>query len=292
MRIAIFGKTITNGQVPFIARLLHCMDTSGIRYTVYKPFYDQYPDEFGNTGVKDTFCSAGELSHDIDFLFSIGGDGTLLHTLSLVRDSGIPVLGFNTGRLGFLSSIGLDETERAIGSLISGDYTLESRSLLKLVSDKPLFEDVDFALNEITVSKVHPDSMISIRVTANGDFLNNYWADGLIVATPTGSTAYSLSCGGPIITPDSRNIIITPISIHNLTVRPLVLPDDAEIGIRVDARNQQYSVSLDSRTATTSSDTELIIRKEAFNINLVQIRGKHFFSTLRDKLMWGQDKRN
>jgi NAD+ kinase len=169
---------------------------------------------------------------------------------------------------------------------------LESRSLLKLISDEPLFQDIDFALNELTVSKVNPDSMISISVSANGAFLNNYWADGLIVATPTGSTAYSLSCGGPIITPDSKTIIITPISIHNLTVRPLVLPDNAVIEIKVEARNEQFSVSLDSRMATASTDTKLIIRKEVFNINLVQIDGKNFFTTLRDKLMWGQDKRN
>lgn len=292
MRIAIFGKTFPEEQKIFLKRLHECLTASGIEYIVYKPFYDFYKKAVFNGTAPETFTCAEDLKNRVDFLFSIGGDGTLLHTLSLVRDSGIPVLGFNTGRLGFLSSIGRDETEFAIKCLQEKKYTLESRSLLKLISDPPLFDDVDFALNELTVSKVHPASMISISVSANGAFLNNYWADGLIVATPTGSTAYSLSCGGPIITPDSENFIITPISIHNLTVRPLVLPDNAVISIKVEARNGQYSVSLDSRVATTTTATELKIRKETFNINLVQIEGKSFFSTLRDKLMWGQDKRN
>jgi NAD+ kinase len=232
------------------------------------------------------------LKNNADILFSIGGDGTLLDTISYVRDSGIPVLGVNLGRLGFLSSISREDILPAVDNVMAGNYTLEQRTLLSLTSPHGLFGELNYALNELSITKTDTHALAVVSVHVNDKFLNTYWADGLIVATPTGSTAYSLSCYGPIITPGSENFVITPIASHNLTVRPIVIPDNQEIRLKVSGRNQLYQVGLDSRYETINNSVELIIRRADFKVNLVQLPNKDFYTTIREKLLWGKDQRN
>ena len=240
----------------------------------------------------NVFSSYEDLKDQADFLISIGGDGTYLNTIALVRDSGIPIVGINTGTLGFLSNIPKDEIEFAIDEIIKGNYTLDKRTLLKLETDENLFGDLNYALNELTIHKQDSSSMITTQVYLNEVFLNSYWSDGLIIATPTGSTAYSLSCGGPIITPGSGNFIITPVAPHNLNVRPVVIPDDNTITVKVEGRNERFLISLDSRSETIDQSVKLKIRKQDFHVNLLRLNNQNFPSTLRNKLMWGLDKRN
>jgi len=202
------------------------------------------------------------------------------------------VAGINMGRLGFLSSTSRHEISRAVTDLLEGRYTIDARSLIRLESHQGLFGDINYGLNEASVYKNVPNSMISVHAWVDGTFLNSYWADGLIIATPTGSTAYSLSCGGPIIAPGCANFLVTPIASHNLTVRPIVIPDSSELRIRVDAGGRDYNISLDSRMETLSAETEFILRKARFSFNLVRLPDQSFFRTIRDKLAWGLDVRN
>jgi len=226
-------------------------------------------------------------------MLSIGGDGTLLDTLTYIRDSKIPVIGINTGSLGFLSAISTEQMHPALEALLSGNYTLDQRSLLEVdTGQNNLFASFPYALNEVTVAKRDTSTLISISAWVNGQFLNTYWADGLMVATPTGSTGYSLSCGGPIISPDSENFIITPIATHNLTVRPIVIKDDSIITLKVEGRNQNHLIVLDSRSAPMETTINLTIKKADFKINLVKIENTDFYKTIRNKLAWGLDKRN
>jgi NAD+ kinase len=225
-------------------------------------------------------------------MFSIGGDGTFLETLTFVRDSGIPIIGINTGRLGFLANIAKTEINKAIDSLANKKIKIEKRSLISVTSQSKLFGEVNYGLNELTILKKDTSSLITINAYINGDFLNSYFADGLIVATPTGSTAYSLSCGGPLVMPCSQNFIITPIASHNLNVRPLVISDDSIITLKVEGRSSNYLVSLDSRSEVIDSSIELTLKKAEFSANLIQIENQNFFNTIRNKLLWGLDKRN
>jgi len=228
----------------------------------------------------------------VDFFFSIGGDGAILEALTFVRDSGIPIMGINIGRLGFLSSISKDEILPAIDKVLDRDYQMESRVLIRLTQPKDLFGDLSYALNELTITRKDTTSLIVLHVYIDDMFLNSYWADGLIIATPTGSTAYSLSCGGPILTPGSENFVLTPIAPHNLTVRPVVIPDKSRIRIIVEGREDQFLLGLDSRKAIIYSNFELLVEKEDFKINLLQMKGRNFFMTIREKLKWGLDTRN
>jgi NAD+ kinase len=233
-----------------------------------------------------------EIDKEAKYLLSIGGDGTLLDTISLVRESGIPILGINLGRMGFLSSISKDKIEEALDKLFTGRFSLDQRVLIRLESSKDLFGDMNYALNEVSIYRKSPLSMLKIQAWIDDEFLNSYWADGLIVSTPTGSTAYSLSNGGPIILPGSSNFVITPIATHNLTVRPIVIPDSSRIRIKVVGRISEFHINLDSRSALTDSSVEFTIMKEEFKINLVLPDGESYFKTIRDKLMWGLDIRN
>jgi NAD+ kinase len=210
----------------------------------------------------------------------------------LVRDSEIPVLGINLGRLGFLSSVSKDEINQAFDELVRGDFRLEKRTLLRLVTKEKLFGDLNYGLNEIAISRRDSNALLLLHVYVDEKKLNSYWADGLLISTPTGSTAYSLSCGGPIVTPGSENFIITPIATHNLTVRPIVIPAESKIKIRLEGRDNQYLVSLDSRRETIDGNVELRVEKESFKLNLIQMQSKDFFTTIRDKLKWGLDIRN
>jgi NAD+ kinase len=225
-------------------------------------------------------------------MLSIGGDGTFLETVSFVRDSTIPILGINTGRLGFLANVAKTEISEAIDSLARKKFTVEKRALLSVTKPENLFGEVNYGLNEITILKKDSSAMVTIHTYINGDYLNSYFADGLIVATPTGSTAYSLSCGGPLVMPGSQNFVITPIAPHNLNVRPLVISDNNIITLKVEGRSPNYLVSLDSRSETIDDSTELTLKKADFYIHLIKLENQHFFNTIRNKLLWGLDKRN
>ncbi len=292
MRIAIYGRPFNKNSIEFVCMLVEHLDTVGVEWVMHEPYYGYLQPSLKREDVL-TFSSHTELRTGIDFLFSIGGDGTLLDTLSLVRDSGLPVFGINTGRLGFLSSISKSDFEKAIESLQQGHFSLDRRSLLRMESEPELagFSGVNYALNELTVHKKDSSTMMIINTFLNGEFLNSYWADGLIISTPTGSTGYSLSCGGPIIAPQSENFVITPIAPHNLNVRPVVVSDKNVISLSVDGRSRNYLVSLDSRSLTIDASARIAVRKEDFFVNLVRLNNENFLTTLRNKLMWGIDSR-
>ncbi|MCP4552174.1 MAG: NAD kinase [Bacteroidetes bacterium] len=292
MKVALFGKSFDEATMPYIQQLITKLEDVGSVISLYEPFLRIIEPVVRFSKDYKLFNTHEELKQNVDCLFSVGGDGTFLDTLTLIRDSGVPVLGINLGRLGFLSSISKDEISSAIDGLIKGNYKLVPRTLIKLNTNEGLFGDLNYALNEVAISRKDSTSLLVIHVYVDGNILNSYWADGLIVATPTGSTAYSLSCGGPIVTPESKNFVITPIATHNLTVRPIVIPDDSKIRVKLEGRDKQFMVSMDSRTETISESVELNLEKESFSINFVQMTNKSFFSTIRDKLKWGLDIRN
>jgi len=292
MNIALFGKTVTDSVLPFIQELVDAMYNLNGIILIYHPFYENLSNQIKFQREPVLFEKQTEIESRVDFLFSIGGDGTILDAVGLVGDSGIPVTGINLGRLGFLSGIPKERIIPALNAIQDGDYQIEKRTLLRLDFPETLFGPTNFALNEVTVYKTDVMSILTIKAWINGEFLNSYWADGLIVATPTGSTAYSLSCSGPIITPDSENFVITPIASHNLTVRPIIVRDDCEIRIRVEGKNSEFLVSMDSRSEKVHHEVELIIRKASFKINLLRLTDKNFFHTIREKLNWGLDNRN
>jgi len=291
IKIGIFGKSLGKETFPFIQNLFNKLYAVGAQVFIHDEMH-AIVDKNIMVHQPKIFSTYEEIHNQLDFLLSLGGDGNMLSTVTLVRDSGIPIIGINLGRLGFLASINKEHIDKAIDSLINKDYTLESRSLIKLTSPSGVFGELNFALNEISIYKRQPNSMVSIIVKVNDQHLNSYWADGLIVATPTGSTAYSLSTGGPIIHPDSQNLIITPIAPHNLSVRPVVIPDNSVICMKVAERDGGFLVSLDSRTIELESGVELRVEKESFKIQLVRLPEENFFGTIRAKLLWGIDKRN
>lgn len=292
MRIAVFGRNIKPVFYESLKRLFEILLQHKVEVTIYRPFlvYMERELAFKPSPVTD-FSSHNELKN-VDFFFSIGGDGAFLEAISLVRDSGIPMVGINSGRLGFLADVAQAELESALERFFAGQYHLQSRSLIKLENDLGLFADFPYALNEFTVHKQDTSQMITVHVEVGGDFLNSYWADGLIVSTPTGSTAYSLSVGGPIITPTAANFIIAPIAPHNLAIRPVVVPDSEEIKLMIEGRGERYLASLDSRSDAFGSDIVMSLKKADFSINVLQFDNQSFYSTLRNKLMWGIDKRN
>lgn len=292
MKIALFGKNVTEIVIPFLQELVDELQSNNGVTWVYKPFFERLSGRITFKHQPGLFSTQAEIEGAVDFLFSIGGDGTILDAVGIVGNSGIPVTGINMGRLGFLSSISKEHIIPAIKAIRDGDYLLEKRTLLRLDSPENLFGPHNYALNELTVFKPNVMAMLTIKTWINGAFLNAYWADGLIVATPTGSTAYSLSCTGPIITPDSENFLITPIASHNLTVRPIVIRDDSEITIRVEGKSANFLLSLDSRIETVDHTVELVIHRADFQINLLRLTDKNFFQTIREKLNWGLDNRN
>lgn len=292
MKVALFGMSPTQVSMPYIQQLIRKLEEVDSRIWVYEPYFRTLEKSVTFNSVPKLFNTHTDLLDMVDYLLSIGGDGTFLDTVKLVQDSGIPVLGINLGRLGFLSSIPKDEIALAINALVNKDFKLVPRILIKLKTEEELFGEINYGLNEVSIRRRDSSSLMVLHVYVDGEMLNSYWADGLIIATPTGSTAYSLSCGGPIIAPGSKNFVITPIATHNLTVRPIVIPDDSKIRIELEGRDKQFLVSLDSRTESINKPVVLNIEKETFNINLIQMSGKNFFSTIRDKLKWGLDIRN
>lgn len=292
MKIALFGREVNPRFLETFQSLVDKLNSMSTQVLIFDDFYKQLAGTIRFGDNIRAFHSHREIDPDTRCLISVGGDGTLLDTITLIRDSGIPVLGINTGRLGFLSAVSIDEIGLALDAIFQQQYRLDKRSLIQLVSPENLHGEVNFALNELTILKRDNSSMISIHAYVNDLYLNTYWADGLIVATPTGSTGYSLSCGGPIIVPDSNNFVITPIATHNLTVRPIIIPDKASIKLRISGRSQDFLVILDSRSRPLSNDIELIIKKADFSINLICLDHNDFFKTIRNKLAWGLDKRN
>ena len=291
MKIAIYGQRLEDNYLSFIQVLFQDLLNKDVEVVVCEKFYKDLSERIELDNRLKIFKDHLDMD-GVNYLFSIGGDGTLLKTITYVRDSNIPIFGINTGRLGFLTSIATEEIEFAIDAILAGDFDLDRRTLLSLETENNLFGEVNYALNEITLQKKDTSSMITIQVYLNGEFLNSYWADGIIISTPTGSTAYSLSCNGPIILPGSGNIIINPIAPHNLNVRPVVVPDDTELTLKIKGRTDNFLVALDSRSLTVPLSMELKITKSSHQINILRLKNHSFLKTLRSKLIWGHDKRN
>ncbi len=294
MQVVIYGKTIKKPNLEFIQTLFDTLHDRGINVFVYEPYLKLMGDSIKQK--KDVGIFEGYLdlkTKDIDFMITLGGDGTILNAISEIRDSGVPVLGINLGRLGFLASIEKSNIESAIDLLTHDRFSLDMRTLLFLeTNDKGLFGDYKLALNDFTILKRDTSSMITINTFINGAYLATYWADGIIISTPTGSTGYSLSCGGPIIFPGSGNFVITPVAPHNLNVRPIVISQDSVVSFEVDGRADSFLCTLDSRFETVNHSHQLAIRKNDYQMKLVQLEDKSFLSTIRDKLAWGIDTRN
>lgn len=290
MTIAVYARSTKDNLPIYVEQLSRLLEKEKANLIIYKEYYEFLKREYKFNIQLKTFSNASELS-GANFLISLGGDGTMLETVALVRKSGIPVLGVNTGRLGFLATVNKDDLEKAIGMLLNAKFTLDQRVLIELSGCENCFGDVNYALNEFTVHKQESGAMIHVDTYVDGVFLNSYFADGLIVSTPTGSTAYSLSCGGPIMMPDSNNFIITPIAPHNLNVRPIIIPNKKQMSFKVSGRSDSFYVSLDSVTSSIKPNTEIKIKLADFKFNLVNLEGQHFFGTLRNKLLWGLDKR-
>jgi len=293
IKVAIYGREFQPSASPYVSHLFQLLAEKKVEIWIFKEFKHFLMDTFEIGEGTNEFTSRHDLPQDIRFMLSLGGDGTMLAAVSVLRDSNIPITGINLGRLGFLASINKDKIEEAITALFQEEYTIQKRTLLSVQAENAeLFNGNSFALNDITLMKRDSSAMITVKVFLNEELLNAYWADGVIVATATGSTAYSLSCGGPIILPGSGNFVITPVSSHNLNVRPLVISDNDVLNIEIESRSDRYLLSCDSRTTDLETHVKLKISKASFTINLIRLKNESFFSTLRRKLLWGLDTRN
>jgi NAD+ kinase len=292
MKAAIYSRIIDSELQNGIQQLFRELVKQKIEPVVHYEFLEKIGSSFSMAGDVAVFHDSKDLDESIDFLISLGGDGTLLDTVSLVQDKNIPVLGINFGRLGFLASIGKEEMVNAVNSLANRTFVIDKRSLIHLDANKSLFGKVPYGLNEFAIHKTDTSPMIKIHTYLNGEFLNTYWADGLIVSTPTGSTGYSLSCGGPVVFPDSSSFVITPVAPHNLNIRPIVVPDENIISFEVEGRADNYICALDSRKEIVDKTVQLAVRRESFTLSLVRLNENNFLQTLRNKLSWGLDTRN
>ena len=292
MRIALYGRGFGPDYDGLMTEVLRVLKDARTETLVFTGLLDDVKRCADKGAEYPTFNSYDQLKGKADVLFSFGGDGTMLDSVEYVRDTAIPVLGINMGRLGFLSSVSSDETLDAVHKILNGDYEVEKRSLLELVGEKHRFNGINYALNELSLMRKDGSSLIVIQVFVDDKLLNTYWADGLILATPTGSTAYSLSAGGPIVAPNNDSFLITPISAHNLSVRPVVISDKSVVKIKVDGRCDAYDLSLDSRTKLVDKSLQLEVKKADFSFNMVKLPGKDFFEAIRKKLLWGNDVRN
>jgi len=292
LKVAIYSRVLESTQQKDVQLFFDELDREEIEPVIFQEFYQQALPHIKLPASSTTFSHHSDLTADIDFLISLGGDGTLLDTITLIRDKNIPVVGINFGRLGFLASIGRDEMIEAVKALARRSYVIDRRSLIHLDSNIPLFNDVPYALNEFAIHKRDIAAMIKIHTYINGELLNTYWADGLILATPTGSTGYSLSCAGPVVFPESGSFVLTPIAPHNLNVRPIVIPDNTIVSFEIESRSDEVICALDSRRELVDKNVLLAVRKENFGVNLVRLNENNFLQTLRNKLSWGLDKRN
>jgi NAD+ kinase len=293
MEVAVFGTSIQTDFIPVLKKFFQHLIKSGVRIYLYEPFQEFLIREMKYTPpCYAVFLSHEDLSGQVEYIFSIGGDGTFLHSFLTIRNFNIPVIGVNSGRLGFLADISQEQVIDGLTSILQGKYRVIERSLLKVDLHGSKNFDFNYALNEMTVLKTDTSSMIIIHAWINGEYMNSIWADGLIIATPTGSTAYSLSVGGPILAPDSADFVITPVAPHNLTVRPIVVPDHFELLLKVEGRSNQYRISLDSRSMSIDLSTTISVNKAGFKLKTLHLSDQSFYYTLRNKLMWGADKRN
>lgn len=291
MRVGIHGKDFQQKSTRFIERVFEHLKDHKAEIWVSDKFLKQLKSPRIKEFKLKSFDHKDNLKN-LDFFFSLGGDGTLLESITYVGKSEIPMLGFNTGRLGFLATTSREEAENAIDEIFKGNYKIDSRTLLKVISTPKLFGNLNFGLNDFTIMKKDTSSMITVHVYVDGELLNSYWSDGIIISTPTGSTGYSLSCGGPLVYPQSESFVITAVSPHNLGTRPIVIADTSEITFEIEGRAKKYLVSLDSRMETIDEEVKLKLKKERFKVRLIQLPGHHYFQTLRQKLNWGLDIRN
>lgn len=293
MKVAVYGTSVTEEFIPVLNKFFLFLKKQSINVQLYKPFYDFLVNALNTVPFYTTFFhSFTDFDSQNKYVFSLGGDGTFLHSVVDIRNFDIPVVGVNGGRLGFLADIAEEQIESALSNIFNKKYEVVERSMLELKFNNGQTIDFNYALNEITVLKTDTSSMINISAYLDKELLNNYWADGLIIATPTGSTAYSLSVGGPILTPDSENFVITPLAPHNLTIRPLVVPDKYKIKLKVEGRGSHYLTSLDFRSIPVAFSNVITVQKSNYKLKTLQLPEPTFFNTLRNKLMWGIDKRN
>jgi NAD+ kinase len=292
MLVALYNRTFDEQDVPILLRILKLLERHKLQLIFYKEFYERLQPFVSFPVPPRIFTGRKDLDLNTDMLFSLGGDGTMLDAVCFVGNTNIPLIGVNLGRLGFLAAIPEEEVEDAIVSLVRGSYTLEKRTLVHLDSSVPLFDGSPFALNEFTIHRQDTSSMIKIHTYLNGEFLNTYWADGLIVATPTGSTGYSLSCGGPVVFPQTSSFVITPVAPHNLNTRPIVVPDNNVISFEIEGRSEQFLCTLDARTEIIKNNVQLAVKRESFLVSLVRPDEHNFLKTIRQKLYWGIDRRN
>jgi NAD+ kinase len=292
MKVAIYGRAIAQKEIKHFEHLLDVINSNSIEAIIYEGFNDFLSQKRNIKTALNTFTLHENLHTKVDVLLSIGGDGTILDSVSFIKDSGIPIVGINFGRMGFLAATSNDDIENAIKALLNKSYTVVERELVEVCCDKALFGTENFGLNEFTLQRKNTSSMINIDVFINNEHLNTYWADGLIVATPTGSTGYSLSCGGPIVYPNSQSFIITPVAPHNLNVRPMVVPNDVELRFEVSGRGNRFLATLDTRVQNIDNTYKISLKKAPFTIKLIRLDNKTFINALRTKLLWGLDKRN
>jgi NAD+ kinase len=293
MQVVVYSTFLKDKDIPHVQTFFDVLHQAGINAYVYEPYLKDLEGKIDFLGNVGSF--SGYLDFQVkkmDFVITLGGDGTILNAATIVRDSGVPVLGINLGRLGFLAGIEKARIKEAIDLLQRGMYSIEDRSMLQIESDAPLFGKTPIALNDMTILKRDTSSMITIHVYIDGAYLNSYWADGIIIATPTGSTGYSLSCGGPIIFPNSGNFVITPVAPHNLNIRPIVISEKSIISFEVEGRAENFLCTLDSRFESITSSTQLAVRKCDYPMKLVQLNESSFMRTIRNKLAWGMDSRN
>jgi NAD+ kinase len=292
MQIAIYNRVFEAEDIPLFEQLLGLLNKHQITPVIFEDLAQRLKPHVQMPAKYEIFSDALPLQTKVNFVFSMGGDGTMLDIVKFVGDKNIPILGINLGRLGFLASTVAGEIEFAIESLMKGAYMLDQRTLIHLDTSIPLFTDAPFALNEFSVHRKDSSSLIKIHTYLNGEFLCTYWADGLIVSTPTGSTGYSLSCGGPVIFPQANSFVITPVAPHNLNVRPIIISDNSIISFEIEGRADYFLCTLDARSETIDSTVSLAVKKENFHINLIRLEGQNFLNTLRTKLFWGIDHRN
>ena len=292
MKAAIYSRVMEQEQQKDVQLFFDELARQKIDPVIFHHYFEQIKTNINLPADTKTFALSEDLTEEIEFIISLGGDGTLLDTVTLVRDKNISIMGINFGRLGFLASIGREEMRMAVKAIAQRTYVVDKRTLIHIDANIPLFGNVPYALNEFSLHKRDVASMIKIHTYLNGEFLNTYWADGLIVATPTGSTGYSLSCSGPVVFPESGSFVITPVAPHNLNVRPIIVPDNNIISFEIESRSEQIICALDSRREIVNKDVQLAVRKESFDIHLVRLSENNFLQTLRNKLTWGLDKRN
>lgn len=292
MKIGFYGKAFGSDYNELMREVLRILKESSVDIMIYESFFYDIRHCIDEGYEFELFNDAEEIKNNIDILFSFGGDGTILDSVPLIRDSGIPVLGINTGTLGFLASVSPQFSSEAVNNIINGNYTIEQRSLIQIKDVNGVFNGINYALNEISICRKDNGSLLVVEVYIDDSLLNTYWADGIILATPTGSTAYSMSVGGPIMTPNADSFLITPIAAHNLSVRPVVIPDKSVVKVKVNGRNDKFALGLDSRIVTADKSMDIEIKKTDFTFNMINMPDKNFFETIRKKLLWGNDLRN